>query len=419
MRDAQATIARAAGLALALTVLLAPAAGAAVTEQEASQLGKNLTPVGAEKAANKDGTIPEWTGGDDEAPAGLEARQKRVDPFAADKPLFAIDASNVDKYKDRLSEGQIALLKQLKGYRMDVYPTRRSCGFPRLRLRAHEDQRARGEARRQRLGAGEGRRRGGPVPDPARPVPRRCGTTRSATWAKAASSTTRPIFSQQGRRLHAAGAGPVDLGAVPLAEEQGRRGRRRRRDEAAQRRRLAGGARRRADPRRTGSSTRRATPGCTSRASGARAARRRSTTTTRCPATRTCETVDQYPMYAGAMDRYDWKLVGKQELYIPYNNYKLVDKSRKYRDIYLADFVNRDLVRYELHRVWKVEATVKQGMRHQIAEARLLPRRGQLGADGRRQLRRPGQAVARAGVERLPRLRDPRPASARNSCPTT
>jgi hypothetical protein len=27
------------------------------------------------------------------------------------------------------------------------------------------------------------------------------------------------------------------------------------------------------------------------------------------------ETVDQYPMYAGAMDRYDWKLVGKQELY--------------------------------------------------------------------------------------------------------
>ena len=80
------------------------------------------------------------------------------------------------------------------------------------------------------------------------------------------------------------------------------------------------------------------------------------------------ETVDQYPMYAGAMDRYDWKLVGKQEMYIPYNNFKWIDKSRKYKDVYVADFVNRDLVRYELHRVWKVEATVKQGMRHQFAK---------------------------------------------------
>jgi hypothetical protein len=64
------------------------------------------------------------------------------------------------------------------------------------------------------------------------------------------------------------------------------------------------------------------------------------------------------------MDRYDWKLVGKQELYIPYNSWKWVDKSRKYKDIYGPDYVNRDLVRYELHRVWKVEATLKEGMRH-------------------------------------------------------
>ncbi|MBE0701934.1 MAG: DUF1329 domain-containing protein, partial [Afipia sp.] len=81
------------------------------------------------------------------------------------------------------------------------------------------------------------------------------------------------------------------------------------------------------------------------------------------------ETVDQYPMYAGAMDRYDWKLVGKKELYIPYNNWKLIDKSRKYKDIYQPDYVNRDLMRYELHRVWVVEATLKDGMRH------IFPRR--------------------------------------------
>ena len=125
-----ATINRGARLAIALAVLFAPAAGAAVTEQEAAQLGKNLTPVGAEKAANKEGTIPEWTGGTTTAPAGWKPGQKRIDPFAADKPLFSIDASNVDKYRDKLSDGQVALVKQLKGYRMDVYPTRRSCGFP-------------------------------------------------------------------------------------------------------------------------------------------------------------------------------------------------------------------------------------------------------------------------------------------------
>ena len=99
MMHTPATIARAGGLAFALAVLLAPTGHAAVTEQEAAQLGKTLTPVGAEKAANKDGTIPEWTGGTTSAPAGWKSGQKRIDPFAADKPLFAIDATNVDKYR--------------------------------------------------------------------------------------------------------------------------------------------------------------------------------------------------------------------------------------------------------------------------------------------------------------------------------
>jgi hypothetical protein len=79
------------------------------------------------------------------------------------------------------------------------------------------------------------------------------------------------------------------------------------------------------------------------------------------------ETADQYPMFAGALDRYDWKLVGKQELYVPYNSYKFVAK-RPVKDVYGGLYPNRDLIRYELHRVWKVEATVKQGMRHMFAK---------------------------------------------------
>ena len=135
-----ATLTRLTRLVVALGVLVPPAAlWGAVSEQEAALLGRSLTPVGAEKAANKDGTIPEWTGGVTTMPAGWKAGQKRVDPFAADKPLFSIDVANVDKYKDKLSEGQMALVKQIKGYRMDVYPTRRSCGCAscaRRRLRA-------------------------------------------------------------------------------------------------------------------------------------------------------------------------------------------------------------------------------------------------------------------------------------------
>ncbi len=69
-------------------------------------------------------------------------------------------------------------------------------------------------------------------------------------------------------------------------------------------------------------------------------------------------------MFNGAPDRYDWKLVGKKELYIPYNAYKLADPKAKYKDIVQAGHINQDFTRYELHRVWKVEATLKEGARH-------------------------------------------------------
>src|SRR5690242_8744039 len=104
------------------------AAAAAVSEQEAIRLGKDMTAVGAEKAANRDGSIPEWKGG---TPKGKhKLGEPRADLFAGEKPLFTVDAGSVDKYKDKLSAGQIELLKTRKGYRLDVYPTHRSCGYP-------------------------------------------------------------------------------------------------------------------------------------------------------------------------------------------------------------------------------------------------------------------------------------------------
>ncbi|MNO70294.1 hypothetical protein D3C76_611720 [compost metagenome] len=79
-------------------------------------------------------------------------------------------------------------------------------------------------------------------------------------------------------------------------------------------------------------------------------------------------TSDNFDMYNGAPDRYDWKLVGKKEIYIPYNNYKMDDPKLKYGAIIKAGHLNQDLSRYELHRVWHVVATLKPGERHIYAK---------------------------------------------------
>jgi hypothetical protein len=75
-------------------------------------------------------------------------------------------------------------------------------------------------------------------------------------------------------------------------------------------------------------------------------------------------TYDDAFIFNGALDRYDWKLVGKKEMYIPYNSYKLDDPKYKYSDLLKAGHLNQDLARYELHRVWVVDATLKPGVSH-------------------------------------------------------
>jgi uncharacterized protein DUF1329 len=353
-------------IALALSVIAAATASAAVTEQEAAKLGKELTPVGAERAGNKEGTIPEWTGGMSTPLAGWKVGQKRVDPYAADKPLFSIDASNVDKYRDKLSEGQVALVKQIKGYRMDVYPTRRSCGFPdfvyeRTRTNATSAQLAsNGWGLEKGIGAavlfpmpktgaeavwnhklrymGEGRIEHYATIFSAKGSDFTPLVQDQWTWVPVHSPKNKGVEEVNGvemKLLNEVLSPPAHAGELILAHWFFN------------------------NP----SDAWLYFP-------GQRRVRRAPTFAydNPVPGYENLETVDAYPMYAGAMDRYDWKLVGKQELYIPYNSYKWIDKGHKYKEIYLDDFVNRDLVRYELHRVWKVEATVKQGMRHQIAK---------------------------------------------------
>ncbi|MEM9301641.1 MAG: DUF1329 domain-containing protein, partial [Pseudomonadota bacterium] len=75
-------------------------------------------------------------------------------------------------------------------------------------------------------------------------------------------------------------------------------------------------------------------------------------------------TNDMTDMFNGAMDRFDWTVVGKKEMYIPYNSYKAHSDQNDYDDLVRPGHLNPDLMRYELHRVWVVEANVKQGTRH-------------------------------------------------------
>ncbi|MGH8459890.1 MAG: DUF1329 domain-containing protein, partial [Nevskiales bacterium] len=82
------------------------------------------------------------------------------------------------------------------------------------------------------------------------------------------------------------------------------------------------------------------------------------------------QTYDQIDMFNGPLDRYDWKLAGKRELYVPYNAYRLSDARIKYADILKPGHINQDHARYELHRVWVVDAAVKAGKSHAAARRR-------------------------------------------------
>src|SRR5689334_24838120 len=88
-------------LAIAIALLLGGNdAFAKLTDAEAARLGNDLTPVGAEKAGNADGSIPAWQGGLTAPPAGWSPEKGYVDPFPQDKPQMVITAANADQYKD-------------------------------------------------------------------------------------------------------------------------------------------------------------------------------------------------------------------------------------------------------------------------------------------------------------------------------
>ncbi len=331
-----------------------------------AQLDK-LTPAGAEKEGNKDKTIPAWQGAEASLPGWEWGKDRREFwKHKGDKPLFAIDASNVDKHADKLSPGQVAMIKQTKGYTMDVYPTHRTCGVPDFVASNTRKNLNTAKLNEGGWGINEAIVPGFPFPIPSNGAeamwnsklryrgigleyknlvttvsPRRGGSE----WIKAAQEFT--AYMPWGAK------GSAQLSSLPPYEYQGY-------------------------------FTYNSPPALAGQAlsisfflnqpgsegfyyfPGQRRVRRMPSYAYDAPqiGMENQYTNDEPFMFNGPIDRFDWKLIGKKEIYVLYNAFGANDFKGKFDDIAKPEFISASHRRYELHRVWVVEASVKQGTRH-------------------------------------------------------
>ncbi len=342
---------------------IAGSAYAGVSEEEASRLGADLTPLGGEKAGNADGTIPEWNGGITEAPAGYQLGQHHIDPFSGDKPLFVISADNLDQHQDKLSVGHQNLLRTYPSYTMPIYSTRRSASAPQRIYDATKRNATTAELVDDGNGVA-GAVIGTPFPIPKNGLEaiwnhllRFRGTSLRRTFGQAAVTRAGSYTVVKARDEAIFNYALPDmtednLNNIMVLYKQ----------EALAPPRLAGGIilahetlNRVAEPRRAWFYN-----------PGQRRVRRAPDVGYDTPATSAdnLRTYDQFDMFNGAVDRYNWELVGKKEIYVPYNSYRLQSDSLKFSDILTPLHPNPEHMRYELHRVWVVEATLKEGAEH-------------------------------------------------------
>jgi hypothetical protein len=348
--------------------LLSGSVMAAVSESEAAKLGTTLTPLGAEKAGNAAGTIPAWTGGLPKSAGAADNRGFLADPFAAERPLFTITAKNVEQYKDKLTPGQLAMFKRYPDtFRMPVFTTHRTATVPENVIQA-----TRQNATRTKLLAGGNGLEDFRVAN-AFPIPK---NGLEVIWnhiTRYRGGSVRRMVTQATPQVN----GSYNL--VYFHEEFAFREALKDYDPSKPSNVLFYFKQRVTAPARLAGNVLLVHETLDQVAeprlawlynAGQRRVRRAPQVSYDGPGTAAdgMRTSDQLDMYNGAPDRYDWKLVGKKELYIPYNSYRLDSPNLKYSDILKAGHINQDLTRYELHRVWHVEATLKSGERHIYAK---------------------------------------------------
>ncbi|UCV23680.1 DUF1329 domain-containing protein [Ferribacterium limneticum] len=354
------------GLA-ALMAAVAGAAQAAVSADEAKQLGTSLTLWGAEKAGSKDGLIPEYSG-PVKVPASYDPKKPgvRPDPFASEKPLFVITAQNMDKYEDKLSEGQKAMLKKYPTFRIDVYPSHRTADYPKYVLDNTLKNATACKAVNNELQV-EGCYGGVLFPIPK--------SGNQVIWNHVARYTAHSWGGTNDSVMVTASGKAINQGINAMVQEAPF-----------------------FDPKRTGPAPnntvywqiRLDTSGPARKAGeklmiidaldtlnvGRRVyqylpGQRRVKLApdiaydTPNPQAGGASVMDEAQNFMGAQDRFDFKLLGKKEMYIPYNNFKITDKaSCSTEQLFTPNHANPDCVRWELHRVWVVAGTLKAGQRH-------------------------------------------------------
>lgn len=347
-----------------MLVGLSGLAQAKVSAEEAERLGKDLTPVGAIKSGTPSGVIPPWTGGVSEAPAGWKPGQVEVNPFPEDEPLFVISRDNLDLYRDKLTDGHIRMLEQYAPeFVMPVYQTRRSAAFPDHVYEKYKENAVTAEL----LSNGNGVRdtiMTSPFPIPQNGLQviwnhilryrgeeisfRSGSTTPQVSGAYNEVVTNYDYFIAYSRRganladidnkifyLKSETVAPSTLaGTITLVHET---------LDQIRSPRLAW-------KYDAGSRRLRRSPNLAYE--------------TDLPNSSSLRTVDQKDMYNGAPNQYDWELTGRREVYVPYNAYQLHDADVRPEDIIRPQHINQELARYELHRVWVVEAKRRTGINH-------------------------------------------------------
>ncbi|OGT34663.1 MAG: outer membrane lipoprotein-sorting protein [Gammaproteobacteria bacterium RBG_16_51_14] len=329
-----------------------------------ARLGADLTPLGGEMAGNADGTIPAWDGGLTQPPSGYTTGQHYIDPFSSDPILFTITSGNMGQYADKLGEGHKALLKAYPDtYRMNVYMTRRSAAAPQRIYDATKQAAATAKLTTDGNGVLDAII-GTPFPIPATGLEviwnhllrwRADYAERSIEQAAPTRSGDYTLvhFSDQFNILYTQqDMTPEKMGNIILYFKQ----------EVTAPARLAGGILLVHETLNQNREKRAAwlyNP-------GQRRVRRAPNVAFDNPGTASdgMRTNDQFDMFNGSPERYDWKLAGKKEIYVPYNSYKLASPSLKYKDILTPLHINQEYPRYEMHRVWVVEASLKPGASH-------------------------------------------------------
>ncbi len=327
--------------------------------------GDPLTPIGAERPGNPDNSIPPWTGGmsKSEWPASFKKGGRIVDPFPNDRPLYTITPGNAPQYREQLSRGHQALLLKYPHYAIPVFPTRRSVSYPQAIYDA--TQANVGKARLLGSDALTGARLGFPFPKPANGVEimwnhrvRYRGDTVSAQTTQAVVRAGGPeLFLKQTERAYFRYGNvrdPVDLAKKNILLYY-----------------LTwfGTSRKDIDflvlVHETANSIDDSRDLWVMPPKIPRMFRIPPVGYDQpFPGSEGIYFIDMVDMYNGAFDRYVWKLVGKRELIIPYNAFRLNDGHLTNAQLLTPYQFNPEATRYELHRVWVIEAVERSGKRH-------------------------------------------------------